>query len=155
GNYVIQRALSVAGPEQGLRLVSAIRPHLHKLQASSSGRRVATKILKRFPDADLGDGLLLLLLTRGGGSPGAASRAGGASSTTTIHDFRAMSGLPCPPAEGSENRSSSSGRVSPSSAIPSSQLAPEQEAVGAENTSGVGSSAIKKGEKIPPVAGTR
>lgn len=31
-NYVVQRALTVANNEEGLKLVAAIRPHLHSMQ---------------------------------------------------------------------------------------------------------------------------
>lgn len=31
-NYVVQRALTVANNEEGLKLVNAIRPHLHSMQ---------------------------------------------------------------------------------------------------------------------------
>lgn len=31
-NYVVQRALTVATNEEGLKLVNAIRPHLHSMQ---------------------------------------------------------------------------------------------------------------------------
>ncbi|CAM9431069.1 unnamed protein product, partial [Ascophyllum nodosum] len=73
-NYVVQRALTVAGNEEGLKLVAAIRPHLHSMQASgretncstkkygtSSGRRIAAKIIKRYPTVDLGEEILMLM----------------------------------------------------------------------------------------------
>lgn len=75
GNYVIQRALTVANVDMGARLVDAIRPHLPALANSSGGRRITAvstlvwrticfsssidmciydavpqRILKRFPD---------------------------------------------------------------------------------------------------------
>lgn len=34
-NYVVQRALTVANNEEGLKLVAAIRPHLHSMQVRS------------------------------------------------------------------------------------------------------------------------
>lgn len=127
----MQRALTVAGNEEGLKLVAAIRPHLHSMQAStptfilflvykspissaifrcqramillmratilvlvlrfdrkqltvnrfrclmyllssyvrlpspkqstSSGRRIAAKIIKRYPTVDLGEEILMLM----------------------------------------------------------------------------------------------
>lgn len=33
-NYVVQRALTVANNEEGLKLVNAIRPHLHSMQVT-------------------------------------------------------------------------------------------------------------------------
>lgn len=35
-NYVVQRALTVANNEEGLKLVAAIRPHLHSMQVRLS-----------------------------------------------------------------------------------------------------------------------
>lgn len=35
-NYVVQRALTVANNEEGLKLVAAIRPHLHSMQVGKA-----------------------------------------------------------------------------------------------------------------------
>lgn len=53
-NYVVQRALSVATHSRGLQLVEAVRPHLHAMRNTAGGRRILTKITKRFPNIDLG-----------------------------------------------------------------------------------------------------
>lgn len=50
GNYVVQRALSVASTELGMEVVEAIRPHLASLTNTSGGRRITARILKKFPD---------------------------------------------------------------------------------------------------------
>ncbi|GLE11687.1 hypothetical protein PINS_up024256 [Pythium insidiosum] len=52
-NYVVQRALSVAPEGACLALVAAIRPHLAALRHTSGGRRIAARILKRFPHLEL------------------------------------------------------------------------------------------------------
>lgn len=56
-NYVVQRALTVANNEEGLKLVNAIRPHLHSMQVCTS---VALGARATLPDA--GDRALLLTL---------------------------------------------------------------------------------------------
>jgi hypothetical protein len=49
GNYVVQRALTVANVEMGSRLVAAIRPHLPSLANSSGGRRItAVRLISCF-----------------------------------------------------------------------------------------------------------
>jgi hypothetical protein len=53
-NYVVQRALSVATHNKGLQLVEAIKPHLHSMRNTAGGRRIIAKIMKRYPNADLG-----------------------------------------------------------------------------------------------------
>jgi hypothetical protein len=64
GNYVVQRALSVATHEQAIRLVEAMRPHLIATQTGSGqrnggvrntagGRRIIAKICRRFPNFTL------------------------------------------------------------------------------------------------------
>jgi hypothetical protein len=66
GNYVVQRALSVATHVQAVRLVEAMRPHLTATQAISpnghrnggvrntaGGRRIMAKICRRFPNFNL------------------------------------------------------------------------------------------------------
>jgi len=49
GNYVIQRALQLAETPQFEQLCDVIRPHLPCLKASPYGKRIQSKILKRFP----------------------------------------------------------------------------------------------------------
>jgi Pumilio-family RNA binding repeat len=66
GNYVVQRALSVATHAQAIRLVEAMKPHLLATQASgphgqrsggvrntAGGRRIIAKICRRFPNFTL------------------------------------------------------------------------------------------------------
>lgn len=63
GNYVIQRALSVATHAQATRLVGAIKPHLLSshhggqscagLRNTAGGRRILAKICRRFPNFNL------------------------------------------------------------------------------------------------------
>jgi hypothetical protein len=66
GNYVVQRALSVASHSQAVRLVEAMRPHLLASQPNhpngqrnggmrntAGGRRIMSKICRRFPNFTL------------------------------------------------------------------------------------------------------
>lgn len=66
GNYVVQRALSVATHTQAVRLVEAMRPHLVATQSggpnghrnggvrnTAGGRRIIAKICRRFPNFTL------------------------------------------------------------------------------------------------------
>lgn len=66
GNYVVQRALSVATHAQAIRLVEAMKPHLLATQTSgphgqrsggvrntAGGRRIIAKICRRFPNFTL------------------------------------------------------------------------------------------------------
>lgn len=66
GNYVVQRALTVATHSQAVRLVEAMRPHLMTTQPGSGnghhsggmrntagGRRIMTRICRRFPNFNL------------------------------------------------------------------------------------------------------
>lgn len=66
GNYVVQRALSVATHTQAIRLVEAMRPHLISSQPgtphgqrnggmrnTAGGRRIMAKICRRFPNFTL------------------------------------------------------------------------------------------------------
>jgi hypothetical protein len=64
GNYVVQRALSVATHAQAIRLVEAMRPHLIATQIgngsrnggvrnTAGGRRIIAKISRRFPNFTL------------------------------------------------------------------------------------------------------
>mmetsp|Transcript_4778 Transcript_4778/g.10028 ORF Transcript_4778/g.10028 Transcript_4778/m.10028 type:complete len:285 (-) Transcript_4778:367-1221(-) len=49
GNYVIQRALSVASQPQLNELIEAIKPHLNALRNTPYGRRIQSRILKKAP----------------------------------------------------------------------------------------------------------
>lgn len=53
GNYVVQRALSVATHAQAVQLVEAMRPHLSCMQNTAGGRRILAKICRRFPNFNL------------------------------------------------------------------------------------------------------
>jgi len=66
GNYVVQRALSVATHAQAVRLVEAMRPHLIAqapgtpngqrnggVRNTAGGRRIMAKICRRFPNFNL------------------------------------------------------------------------------------------------------
>lgn len=66
GNYVVQRALSVATHQQAVRLVESMRPHLTATQTTgpggqrnggvrntAGGRRIIAKICRRFPNFTL------------------------------------------------------------------------------------------------------
>lgn len=66
GNYVIQRALAVATHAQALKLVDAMKPHLVSsegngggIKNTAGGRRIMTKITRRFPNFSVGDELLI------------------------------------------------------------------------------------------------
>ena len=69
GNYVVQRALSVATHTQAIRLVESMRPHLVSTQPgfptgprsggvrnTAGGRRIMAKICRRFPNFTLSPG---------------------------------------------------------------------------------------------------
>jgi Pumilio-family RNA binding repeat len=69
GNYVIQRALTVATHAQAIRLVEAMRPHLISqapgtpngqrnggVRNTAGGRRIMAKICRRFPNFNLNAG---------------------------------------------------------------------------------------------------
>eukprot|EP00456_Euglypha_rotunda_P081350 TRINITY_DN7935_c0_g1_i6.p1 TRINITY_DN7935_c0_g1~~TRINITY_DN7935_c0_g1_i6.p1 ORF type:complete len:146 (+),score=17.18 TRINITY_DN7935_c0_g1_i6:30-440(+) len=49
-NYVIQKALQVSKKAQFERLVAVIKPHLAALRNTSFGKRIQSKIMKKFPD---------------------------------------------------------------------------------------------------------
>jgi len=49
GNYVIQRGIAVATHSQAVRLVEAMRPHLAGMRNTAGGRRIVSKICRRFP----------------------------------------------------------------------------------------------------------
>lgn len=44
-NYVVQRALTVASNEEGLKLVAAIRPHLHSMQVDNCCIRASNYVV--------------------------------------------------------------------------------------------------------------
>lgn len=67
-NYVIQKALAVCDPERFEALVARIRPHVAALRVTSFGKRIQSKIVKRFPMLD----------------PDGASAASAASAAATI-----------------------------------------------------------------------
>jgi len=48
-NYCIQKALSVAKPQRFNELVAKIKPHVSALRNTSFGKRIQTKIVKKFP----------------------------------------------------------------------------------------------------------
>ena len=50
GNYVVQRMVAVSSPRQMDRIMYSLQPHLGLLATTPSGRRVANKILKRYPE---------------------------------------------------------------------------------------------------------
>eukprot|EP00752_Nemacystus_decipiens_P010475 g9333.t1 len=52
-NYVIQKTLQLAPRDAALTLVESIREHLTLMRNSSGGRRMLTKIAKRFPEVSL------------------------------------------------------------------------------------------------------
>lgn len=52
GNYVVQKALSVATHAQAVGLVEAMRPHLPGMRNTAGGRRIVAKISRRFPRFD-------------------------------------------------------------------------------------------------------
>jgi len=63
GNYVIQRAISVATHAQAMKLVDAMRPHLANgndggISNTPGGRRVIAKISRRFPNLNLDEVVL-------------------------------------------------------------------------------------------------
>lgn len=45
----------MASHGHGMKLVEAIRPHLHSMRNTAGGRRIVAKIVKRFPTVDLGN----------------------------------------------------------------------------------------------------
>ena len=49
-NYCIQKALSVSKKGQAERLVAVIRPHLNQLRNTAFGKRIQSRIEKRFPE---------------------------------------------------------------------------------------------------------
>ena len=54
-NYVVQRALSVADQEQARLISEAIMPHVAELKATAIGRRILSRVYRRFPELDVGD----------------------------------------------------------------------------------------------------
>jgi len=77
GNYVIQRALTVAQSPQLEVLCEAIYPHLAALRSSPYGKRIQTKIMKRMPRHALHS------------AAAAGFPQGGNSSSTAAHLFAA------------------------------------------------------------------
>jgi len=49
-NYVVQKALCVASQSQFQQLSTIIKPHLLTLRNTNFGKRIQSKISKRFPD---------------------------------------------------------------------------------------------------------
>jgi len=48
-NYVIQKALEVSKKEKFQQMVKVIRPHVRALRATSFGKRIQAKMVKKFP----------------------------------------------------------------------------------------------------------
>jgi hypothetical protein len=48
-NYVIQKSLSVSKPEKFAKLVEVMRPHITVLKSTAFGKRIYSKIIKKFP----------------------------------------------------------------------------------------------------------
>lgn len=48
-NYVIQKALGVSKKEKFQQMVKVIRPHVRALRATSFGKRIQAKMVKKFP----------------------------------------------------------------------------------------------------------
>ena len=53
-NYVVQRAMSVADQEQARLLADAIVPHIDDLKTTAIGRRILSRVFRRFPELDRG-----------------------------------------------------------------------------------------------------
>mmetsp|Transcript_41427 Transcript_41427/g.67226 ORF Transcript_41427/g.67226 Transcript_41427/m.67226 type:complete len:777 (+) Transcript_41427:101-2431(+) len=53
-NYVVQRALSVVSGQPLAMLVDSIRPHLPSLRNTPYGKRIQSKILKKYPSLAIG-----------------------------------------------------------------------------------------------------
>ena len=49
GNYVVQKALELAGPSQSRAMVQAIAAQITNLQATQLGKRICAKLLKTCP----------------------------------------------------------------------------------------------------------
>ena len=49
GNYVIQSALDSLPLTLGIRLASALIPHIPSLQDTTGGRRIMSKLIKNYP----------------------------------------------------------------------------------------------------------
>ena len=52
-NYVLQRAIQVANYEEGLHLVNTLRPHLASIRNTGCGRRIVSKVLKKYAMYDI------------------------------------------------------------------------------------------------------
>lgn len=84
GNYVIQRALAVATHAQAVKLVDAMKPHLTSstgnnggIRNTAGGRRIITKICRRFPNFNVGDGVLTMGVGAGEKEHGRGGGGGG------------------------------------------------------------------------------
>lgn len=66
-NYVIQKTLQLAPRDAALALVESIREHLPLMRNSSGGRRMLTKIAKRFPVSSDSSRRVKVLFTNGRG----------------------------------------------------------------------------------------
>ena len=74
-NYVLQKALTVSKKAQFERLVAAIKPHLQTLRNTSFGKRIQSKICKKFPHL----GIALDMDADDGGSGGGGLQSGHAA----------------------------------------------------------------------------
>jgi len=54
-NYVVQKAITVAPTDVAMKLIDVVRPHLATLKDNSGGKRIISKILKRFPKLHIGE----------------------------------------------------------------------------------------------------
>ncbi|KAK2198231.1 bifunctional Pumilio RNA-binding repeat/Armadillo-like helical/Pumilio [Babesia duncani] len=64
GNYVIQRVLNVAQPQELHQLLEKIQPHMDEIKVASSGKKIAAKITRRHYLHDKGQGYPMRLSTR-------------------------------------------------------------------------------------------
>ncbi|CAM9936106.1 unnamed protein product [Ectocarpus fasciculatus] len=63
-NYVIQKTLQLAPRDAALTLVESIREHLVLMRNSSGGRRMLTRISKRFPEVSLDEDVPAIAVVR-------------------------------------------------------------------------------------------
>ena len=47
-NYVLQKAIQVASYDQGIALVNALKPHLASIRNTGCGKRIVSKIMRRY-----------------------------------------------------------------------------------------------------------
>lgn len=83
-NYVVQRALSVADQEQARLLAEAIMPHSSELKATAIGRRILSRVFRRFPELDVGDEVQTKFVS-GGSRVGSGPSRVSATATTANH----------------------------------------------------------------------